>query len=87
LGDLADARDLNAQVLESRHRALGPEHPSTLMAMNNLASNLYALGDLTRARELEEQVLEARRRILSSKHPDTLMSMNKLASTLRAAHP
>jgi tetratricopeptide (TPR) repeat protein len=63
---------------------LGPEHPSTLTSMNNLASTLNARGDLDGAQTYEERVLEARTRILGPEHPDTLTSMNNLASTLKA---
>jgi tetratricopeptide (TPR) repeat protein len=60
----------------------GPEHPDTLISMNNLAATLWSTGDHIGARTLEEQVLEIRRRVLGPEHPRTLTSMNNLASTL-----
>ena len=40
MGDVAGARDLNQQVLDARRRLFGPEHPYTLIAMNNLVVRL-----------------------------------------------
>jgi uncharacterized protein (DUF2267 family) len=81
-GDFRSARALQEQVLKAHRRLLGPEHPDTLKAMNNLAQTLKAQGDLGAARALQEQVLEARRRLLGPEHPDTLTAMGNLASTL-----
>ncbi|HEY4593658.1 MAG TPA: tetratricopeptide repeat protein, partial [Thermoanaerobaculia bacterium] len=83
-GDLTGARRLGEQVLESRRRQLGADHPATLMTMGNLAETLRAQGDLPKARQLQEQVLESRRRQLGADHPDTLTAMNNLALTLDA---
>lgn len=44
-GDHAGARDLFEQVLEGRTRTLGPEHPDTLITMNDLAMTLAALDE------------------------------------------
>lgn len=62
-------------------RRLGPEHPNTLSALNNLASTRSQRGDYGGAEELQEQVLEARHRILGSDHLSTLSVMNNLAIT------
>jgi len=82
-GDLTGARQLKEQVLESRRRQLGADHPDTLTAMNSLAGTLKAQGDLPKARQLQEQVLESSRRQLGAEHPDTLTAMNNLAGTLQ----
>ncbi len=63
---------------------LGPEHPSTLTSMNNLAGTLKSQGDLEGARELEDQALEARLRIQGPEHRGTLRSMGNLAHTLHS---
>ena len=79
LGDLVAARKLQEQVLETRLRLLGEEHPNSLWAKSNLARTLYSQGDRSRARKLEEQVLETRRRLLGEEHPDTLTAKKNLA--------
>jgi hypothetical protein len=45
-GDLVGARTLHEQELDVCRRVLGPEHPSTLTSMNNLAETLPEQGDL-----------------------------------------
>jgi hypothetical protein len=67
------------RVMETRRRVLGPEHPSTLTSMSNLASTYWNQGRWTEAEELGVQVMETRRRVLGPEHPDTLTSMNNLA--------
>ena len=69
------------QVMETRRRVLGPEHPDTLTSMANLASTYWNQGRWMEAEELEVQVMETRRRVLGPEHPDTLTSMANLAST------
>jgi hypothetical protein len=86
LGDMgldADARDLDQDTLNRRHRVLGDDHPHTLMSANNLAAHLRKLGEIEAARELDESTLARRRRVLGDDHPDTLVSANSLASVLR----
>ena len=53
-GDLADARELEEEVLAASRGLLGEEHPDTLTSKNNLAATLWAQGDLAGARELQE---------------------------------
>jgi len=78
-GELAGARKLEEQVLNTRMRLLGPEHPDTLRAMNNLAMTLSQQGEMVNARKLQEQVVEARVRLLGQEHPETLDAVNNLA--------
>jgi tetratricopeptide (TPR) repeat protein len=82
-GDLAGARSLHEEVLSSRRRMLGTEHPATLTSMNNLAEVLRAQGDLAGARSLHEEALSVLRRVWGAEHPDTLQSMNMLAEVLK----
>jgi tetratricopeptide (TPR) repeat protein len=69
------------QVMETLKRVLGPEHPSTLTSMNNLASTYWNIGRWDKAEELEVQVIEIRKRVLGPEHPDILATMNNLVST------
>ena len=58
---------------------LGPDHPDTLRARNNLAGAYQDAGRFNDAIALCEQTLEDRTRILEPNHPDTLTSRNILA--------
>jgi len=64
---------------------LGPDHPSTLTARNNLAGAYQTAGRLDEAIPLYEQNLEDRTRILGPHHPDTLTARNNLAGAYQAA--
>ena len=61
--DLMAARELQVEVLETR-RTLDPEHPHTLICMNNLARTQHALGEVDLARDLVSEALEIARRRL-----------------------
>ena len=69
------------QVMETRKRVLGPEHPDTLICMANLASTYRNKGRWGEAEELEVQVMETSKRVLGLEHPATLTIMANLAST------
>jgi len=74
-----------AADLHSRWTSLlGPEHPDTLWAAENLALDLYVLGEYRAARALDEDTLTRRRRVLGDDHPDTLISAANLALDLSA---
>jgi tetratricopeptide (TPR) repeat protein len=70
-----------AQVMETRKRVLGAEHPSTLASMANLASTYRDQGRWKEAEELAVRVVETSKRVLGAEHPSTLTSMANLAST------
>ena len=65
-----------------RQRILGGEHPSTIIAMSNLAITLYSQGKLEEAAAMRREVLEKMQRILGGEHPDTITAMSNLAITL-----
>ena len=69
------------QVLETRKRVLGPDHPSTLASMANLASTYNNEGRCNEAEKLGMQVMETSKIVLGAEHPNTLTSMANLAST------
>jgi tetratricopeptide (TPR) repeat protein len=80
-GHWKKAEELGVQVMETRSRVLGQEHPSTLTSMANLASTYRNQGRWKEAEELEVQVMETSSRVLGQEHPSTLTSMANLAST------
>ena len=74
-----DSIEFYEQMLAEREWVLGPDHPYTLTARNNLAGAYYSVGRLAEAIELYEQVLAERERVLGPDHPDTLKTRNNLA--------
>jgi tetratricopeptide (TPR) repeat protein len=77
------AKELFVQVVETRKRVFGEEHPSTLASMGNLALTYSNQGRWKEAEELDVQVMETSSRVLGEEHPSTLTSMANLASTYR----
>jgi serine/threonine protein kinase len=73
------------RALELRRDHLGPDHPDTLLSMNNLALAYQAAGQFDQALPLWEQALAKRQEQLGTDHPDALHSMNNLAVAYRAA--
>jgi serine/threonine protein kinase len=82
LGLYARAQPLLDRSVEIRRRVLGPDHPDTLLSMDDLGTDLDALGDYAEAEKLERETLEISRRVLGPEHPDTLKSMTNLAIVL-----
>ena len=83
LAAYAQARPLYERALAINEKALGPEHPQTALALNNLAHLLQDQGDLAGARTLHERALAIRERTLGPDHPDTAESLNNLALLLQ----
>ncbi|KAJ5901450.1 hypothetical protein N7495_001978 [Penicillium taxi] len=73
-GRWKEAEELEVQVMDTRKRVLGPEHPDTLTSMKNLALTYWTQRRWKEAEELEVQVMETSKRVLVPEHPDTLSS-------------
>ncbi|MER7280722.1 tetratricopeptide repeat protein [Dactylosporangium sp. NPDC000244] len=69
----------------SRWRALGDDHPDTLMSVSNLASAYVSAGDLGRAISLFEQALTGCRRVLGDDHPQMRIVAGNREAALRLA--
>ncbi|MFF2674375.1 tetratricopeptide repeat protein [Streptomyces niveus] len=76
---------MHERVLADRERTLGPDHPATLNARNNLAVSYSDAGRLQDALHLHERVLADRERALGPDHPATLGARNNLAHVREAA--
>ncbi len=64
-----------------RREHLGPNHPDTLNALNNLACTYSDLGRYQEALELNQKVYALRCKVLGKEHPDALASLTNLANT------
>ncbi|WP_238428248.1 FxSxx-COOH system tetratricopeptide repeat protein, partial [Frankia nepalensis] len=81
-GDYPTSRRLAEHAHHQWSTHLGEDHPDTIRAAGNFASNLADQGDYPAARALKEDVLARRRRILGEDHPATIMAAGNLANTL-----
>ena len=80
LGDSApQAIAAGEAVAADSTRMLGPDHPDTLAAWDNLAIACQEAGRTAEAVRLHERALAGRVRALGPDHPDTLASRNNLA--------
>jgi tetratricopeptide (TPR) repeat protein len=81
-GQYKRAEELQVQVMQTRKRVLGDEHPDTLVSMNNLASTYKSQGRWKDAEELQVQVMQITKRVLGHEHPHTLTSVSNLGLVL-----
>jgi tetratricopeptide (TPR) repeat protein len=72
-------------VLALYRKVSGPEHPTTLSAMGNLAVSSYQAGHRDEVLKILEELLPLRRKVLGAEHPDTLSAMGNLALVYREA--
>jgi tetratricopeptide (TPR) repeat protein len=76
---------ISEPLLADQERVLGPDHPDTLSARNNLAAAYHAAGRVDEAVSLDEQNLAARERVQGPDHPDTLTSRHAVAVAYQSA--
>ncbi|KAF8535304.1 hypothetical protein BDD12DRAFT_689930, partial [Trichophaea hybrida] len=77
-GRWKETEQLRVQVMETRKRVLGLEHPDTLTTMINLAYTRKSQGRVDEAIELMDKAATLRSRILGEDHPGTKKSMAAL---------
>jgi tetratricopeptide (TPR) repeat protein len=86
LGDsAAQAIAVGEPLLADQERVLGPDHPGTLTARNDLAEAYQDAGRAAEAIVLHERTLADRERVLGPDHAGTLQSRNNLAAAYQAA--
>jgi eukaryotic-like serine/threonine-protein kinase len=78
-GKYAEAEPLYRDTVEIARRALGPEHPATLVTLSDFAFMYQAEGKYALAEALVAQALAGRRHALGSEHLDTIASAADLA--------
>jgi tetratricopeptide (TPR) repeat protein len=83
LGNHEIAADQFQRARLAYSAALGPDHPDTLMSMNNLAGTYRDLGRFADALKLHEETLALQKAKLGPDHPDTLFSMHNVARSYR----
>jgi serine/threonine-protein kinase len=83
-GELGTAEVLRREALASFRQIYRDDHPTTTVALNNLASVLFAQRRYGAALSLFEQVLRQRRQLHAPGHPSIAMAANNLANALLA---
>jgi Flp pilus assembly protein TadD len=69
------AEELDVQVMETRKKKLGADHPSTLSSMANLAFTWKAQGRSAEAVVLMRQCVQKREQVLKASHPSLKSSL------------
>jgi serine/threonine protein kinase/tetratricopeptide (TPR) repeat protein len=77
--------EMAESATQGLERTLGPDHPHTLNALNNLALAYRDAGKLPEAISLLERVRDAKIAELGPDHPDTLATLNNLGGAYQAA--
>ena len=80
LADWARRSRCSKRVRDTLIAKFGPDHPDTLITINNLATAYSAAGKYAEAIALYEHVRDAQITHLGPDHPDTLLTINNLAS-------
>jgi len=73
-----DAEELEVQVMETRKRVLGAEHPSTLISIANLAHTYYAQRHKSKAIRLMGDVVRCHIKRIGADHPYTIAAGDTL---------
>ena len=79
-GGYVAAREFSQAMVDERARALGPEHPGTLIGRANLARWTGEAGDAAGARDQFATLLPIFERELGLEHPNTLIIRGNLAA-------
>lgn len=81
LGKYTAALALRIKILANFEKVLGPEHPDTASALNNLSVNYSELAEYENALPLQIRALAIREKILGLDHPSTGVALSNLALT------
>lgn len=77
--DYREAFKWAEKLVTCYERMYGPEHSSTLMALNSFANSCMDAGMYEQALPVAKKVYHLRCKMLGEEHPDTLTSLNNLA--------
>ena len=78
LGQMADSCELRKHILDVRTRTLGPDDPTTLRSLENVAIALQWIDEVDEAKVIYQNVLAKRVRLLGRDHPETQRTRERL---------
>jgi hypothetical protein len=70
MGQGSASAERRRRIADVRNRTLGPDDPTTLTSLENLANTLQRIGEINEAIVICEDVLTTRSRVLPAEHPD-----------------
>jgi tetratricopeptide (TPR) repeat protein/CHAT domain-containing protein len=85
-GKYQEAIPIAARAVEVAKRILGPDHPKTADALNNLGFIFQKIGDYAKAVPLYQEALRICQEILGPEHPATAVGLNNLAGLYWETH-
>ena len=78
-GRYAEALPVAEKIRNICEKSLGPEHPETALALNNLAALYFAMRAYDKAEPLYKRTLVINEKALGPEHPHTASALNNLA--------
>lgn len=81
--EYAEAKRMHERALAIGEAALGSNHPTVAIRLNNLGGVLRAQGDLSGAKALYERALAIDEAALGPNHPNVAIRLNNLGDLLR----
>ena len=79
-GKYQEAIPIAERAVEEAKHTLGPDHPKTADALNDLGFIFQKIGSYAKAEPLYQEALRIRQKVLGPEHSDTAESLNNLAS-------
>ena len=79
-GKYQEAIPIAERAVEVAKHTLGPDHPKTADALNDLGFIFQKIGNYAKAEPLYQEALRIRQKVLGPEHSDTANSLNNLAS-------
>jgi tetratricopeptide (TPR) repeat protein len=79
-GKYQEAIPIAERAVEVAKHTLGPDHPKTADALNDLGFIFQKIGNYAKAEPLYQEELRIRQKVLGPEHPDTANSLNNLAA-------
>jgi tetratricopeptide (TPR) repeat protein len=76
----SEAEDICQQVLQGYEKALGVDHPSTLITVDGLGALYQHQGELKEAEEMYERALQGKEKVHGVDHPSTLTTIHNLGA-------
>src|SRR5467141_734943 len=79
-GKLDEAEKMYQRALQAKEKALGPDHTSILLTVNNLGLLYADQGKLDEAEKMYQRALQGKEKALGPDHTSTLLTVNNLGN-------
>ena len=80
LGEMTESCEFRKHISDVRNRTLGPDDPTTLRSLENVANALQWIDEVDEAKLIYENVLAKRVRLFGMDHPDTQRTSERLSA-------